>query len=141
MAYAFLGLVVGAFALALSSTNGYCQAPVEVSAAALLELVRGNKLAISYYGDPGETAAMYWDFKADGSICGRIIGSKPNDNCAEMGKWNIEGTLLCWELPSIGKSLSFNTACSTLFQVKPNRYELRNRKTPELKFATLMVVR
>jgi hypothetical protein len=123
-------------------TQASAQPATEVAAGPLSELVRGRTLAISFYGDPSDPKVTYvWDFKPDGVLCARIIGAKRTEKCAEEGKWNLDGAALCWELPSIGKSLGINPACSTVLQTKPDRYELRNKKTPDLKFASVMSLR
>jgi hypothetical protein len=128
--------------LAVIPTQTYAQAPVPIAAGPLAQLVKGKTLAISFYGDPSQPAATYlWDFKTDGSICARIIGAKRSDKCAEEGKWNTDGAFLCWELPNMGKSLGTNPACSSFLQLGPDRYEIRNKKTPDLKFATVQVLR
>jgi hypothetical protein len=142
MAHSTPCLALWAALLAVTSTHTYSQAAVEIAAGPLVELVKGKTLAISFYGDPADPAATYlWDFKADGSICARIIGAKRSDKCAEEGKWSTNGAFLCWELPNMGKSLGTNPACSSFLQLRPDRYELRNKKTPDLKFAIVQVLR
>lgn len=142
MALPDLRFALGAWMLAVFVSPAHAQTSAEVSAGALLDLVRGRTLAISFYGDPTDPNVTYaWDFKSDGVLCARIIGAKRSDKCAEEGKWNTDGATLCWELPNMGKALGINPACSTALQTKPDRYELRNKKTPDLKFATLMVLR
>ena len=137
-----LNHVVVATLLALTSAQTSPQPTTEVKAGSLVELVRGRTLAISFYGDPSDQAATYtWDFRVDGSLCARIIGAARSDKCAEEGKWTTEEAFLCWELPTIGRSLGTNPACSSVLQTTPERYELRNKKTPDLKFASVMVLR
>lgn len=124
------------------SASVCAQAATEVAAGPLLDLVRGRALAISFYGDPSDPGSTYvWDFRANGTLCARIVGAKRTEKCSEEGRWNTEEAALCWELPTMGRSLGTNPACSTVLQTKPDRYELRNKKTPDLKFATVMVLR
>lgn len=128
--------------LAVTSVQASSQPTTEVKAGPLVELIRGRTLAISFYGDPSDQTVTYtWDFRVDGSLCARIIGAARSDKCAEEGKWTTEGAFLCWEMPMIGRSLGMNPACSSVLQTKPERYELRNKKTPDLKFASFMVLR
>lgn len=134
--------VVVATLLAVTSAQASSQPTTELKAGAVVELIRGRTLAISFYGDPSDQAATYtWDFRADGSLCARIIGAARSDKCAEAGTWTTEEAFLCWELPTMGRGLGTNPACSRVLQISPERYELRNKKTPDLKFASVMVLR
>ena len=76
----------------------------------------------------------------NGLVCARYVGAKRTEKCAELGKWTVIKDMLCWELPSIGRGLGTNPACSTASQPKPDRLELRNQKTPELTFAQVIVL-
>jgi hypothetical protein len=127
--------------LSLVATAAFSQAPASLSGSEISNLVSGRSLAISHYGDPTQSATTsIWDFRKDGSICARYVGAKRSERCAEEGKWTISNDMLCWDLPSIGKSLGTNPACSTASQAKPDRLELRNQKTPDLTFARVLVL-
>jgi hypothetical protein len=125
----------------LLTSQTEAQSPTVVSADALVELVRGRTIALSFYGDPtNPVMTSIWDFRANGSLCARIIGANRKDKCADEGTWKIDGAVLCWELPTLGRSLGINPACSTVLKVKADRFEFRNQKTPDLTFGTFMVL-
>ena len=130
--------------LSLVVTEAFSQSPPSLSGSEISELVGGRTLAISFYGDPANPASSattsVWDFRKDGSVCARYVGAKRSEKCAEEGKWTVSNDMLCWDLPSIGRSLGTNPACSTASQPKPDRLELRNQKTPDLTFARVLVL-
>jgi hypothetical protein len=127
--------------LSLVATAALSQTPASLSGSEISNLVSGRSLAISHYGEPIQAATTsIWDFRKDGSICARYVGAKRSERCAEEGKWTIVNDMLCWDLPSIGRSLGTNPACSTASQPKPDRLELRNQKTPDLTFARVLVL-
>ena len=127
--------------LSLFGTVAFSQSPVSLSGSEITKLASGRSLAISFYGDPAVTATTsIWDFRKDGSICARYVGAKRGEKCAEEGKWTVSNEMLCWDLPSIGRSLGTTPACSTVSQLKPDRLELRNQKTPDLTFAQVLVL-
>lgn len=141
MAASPFGGVIQAVLLSLVATQALSQSPAGLPGSEISKLVSGRSLAISFYGDPTNTASTsIWDFRKDGSVCARIIGAGRREKCAEEGKWNISNDMLCWDLPSIGRSLGTNPACSSAKQPKPDRLELRNQKTPDLTFALVLIL-
>lgn len=141
MATSHFGRVVQVALLLLVTTQTFAQPATSLSASEISSLVSGRSLAISFYGDPTNLAmTSIWDFRKDGSVCARIVGAKRRDKCADEGKWTVSNNMLCWDLPSIGRSLGTNPACSTARQPQPDRLELRNQKTPELTFAVVVVL-
>jgi hypothetical protein len=127
--------------LSLVTTPTFSQSPSSLSGLELSKLVSGRSLAISFYGDPNNSVSTsIWDFRKDGSICARIIGAGRREKCAEEGKWTISNDMLCWDLPTIGRSLGTNPACSTAKQPKPDRLQLHNQKTPDLTFAQVLLL-
>ena len=128
--------------LSLVATKAFSQSPVSLSGLEISNLVSGRSLAISYYGDPTPSSATtsVWDFRKDGSVCARYVGTKRGEKCAEVGTWTISNDMLCWDLPTIGRGLGTNPACSTASQPKPERLELRNQKTPDLLFARVLIL-
>jgi hypothetical protein len=102
--------------------------------------VTGRTWAFSQYGDPGNAVQTnVWDFRKDGSVCARTIGSKRTDKCADEGKWFIRGRLICWELTWMGESQGLKTPCLAVQKVGSDRFELRNEKSLDLRFAVLML--
>lgn len=133
---------IQALLLALATSQACAQSTPRLSASEISTLVSGRSLAISYYGDPTNAAATsIWDFRKDGSICARLIGAPRQNKCAEEGKWTVSNDMLCWELPTIGRGLGTNPACSSAQQTKPDRLELRNQKTPDLTFAQVLLLK
>lgn len=131
--------LVASLALSLALPPAAAQVGSAVQGAELEALVSSRTLAISFYGDPTNPALTFvWDFGKDGSLCARLAGSKRGEPCAEQGKWTANAGVLCWELPSIGKSHGFNPACSTVRREASERYELRNQKAPDLSFAKFL---
>jgi len=126
----------------LVAAEAFSQSPASLTGAEISNLVSGQKLAISHYGDPAPNSATtsVWDFRKDGSVCARYVGAKGSEKCAEVGKWSISGDMLCWDLPTIGRGLGTNPACSTASRPKADRLELRNQKTPDLVFARVLVL-
>lgn len=141
MAPSLLGGAFQVVLLWLVATQTLAQPSASLSGPELSKLVSGRSLAISHYGDPSVSAsASIWDFRKDGSVCVRLIGANRREKCAEEGKWTVNNDMLCWDLPTIGRALGTNPACSTARQTKPDRIELRNQKAPDLTFASVLVL-
>jgi hypothetical protein len=117
------------------------QSPVNIEGDDLKAMVTGRTWAFSQYGDPGNAAqANVWDFRKNGSVCARAIGSKPTDKCADEGKWFIKGRMVCWELTWMGESQGMKAACSAVRKVGNDRFELRNEKNPDMAFAVVKLL-
>ena len=102
----------------------HAQATSEQDADQLKTLVVGKTWAMSFQGDLSKSATVtYWDFKADGSICARFVGSKPEDTCADDGTWQLKGNVLCWELQRLGVTNSYKSACVRVRKVDDKRYD------------------
>jgi hypothetical protein len=128
-------------ALATLAIPASAQSPVSVEGDELAALVTGRTWAFSQYGDPANAAQTnVWDFRKDGSVCARTIGSKRTDKCADEGKWSIKGRMICWELTWMGESLGMKRTCSEVQRVGKDRFELRNEKNPELTFAVVKLL-
>jgi hypothetical protein len=104
--------------LALGSFLFCCNALVASGASAQ------TSWAIGWQRDLANAATVtHWDFKADGTVCARFIGAKAKDKCADDGKWQLRGEVLCWELQRIGESYGFKAACVRVRKVDEKRYE------------------
>jgi ABC-type transport system substrate-binding protein len=106
-----------------------------LTAEQLKTLVNGKTLAIGRWGDPtvtdpGRTA--YWDFKADGLVCGRFHGSKAGTKCADTGKWRLQGDTLCWDFQWMGESHDYKSLCVRAHKAEGKNYQLidTNGKLP-----------
>ena len=118
--FAQLALVVSFAATAQTSAS-------DLTAKELKTVVTGKTWAISFGGeptvkDPGRTA--YWDFKADGSVCGRLHGSKAKTKCADTGKWTLQGDLLCWDFTWMGESHDYKSLCGRARKADGKNYQL-----------------
>ncbi len=111
-----------------------------LTAEQLKPLVGGRTWAITFGGeltDPARTA--YWDFKADGSLCGRLHGSKAGTECAYIGKWKLHADTICWELQWIGGSYGYKSVCARVRKAEGKTYEVidQNGKMPPVPFYPL----
>ena len=73
-------------------------------------------------GDPNVTA--FWDFKADGSLCGRLRGGTAQSKCADDGKWKIQGDTLCWDFKWIGEQYGYKSLCGRVRKGDATSYQL-----------------
>ena len=64
----------------------------------------------------------YWDWKADGSVCARVIDAKMDERCADDGRWRLKGNSLCWELTWYGTGGGFKKACVKVEPSGPGHY-------------------
>ena len=99
----------------------------DLTAEQLKALVSGRTWAIHFGGeqtitDPGRAA--YWDFRADGSVCGRLHGSKAGTKCADTGKWKLQGDLLCWDFTWMGESRDYKALCAHAEKAEGKTYHL-----------------
>lgn len=95
----------------------------------LSSLVKGRKWLIAMQGELSHAGhATYWDFNADGSICARFGGAKPNDRCADEGRWKLDAQTLCWDLKVIGEQYGYKSACVQVKKVGAQDYEAHNIK-------------
>ncbi|MGZ9076022.1 MAG: hypothetical protein ACXW13_09625, partial [Burkholderiaceae bacterium] len=86
-------------AIALLATISSGAAAQDLGPLELNELVKGRRWLVAIGGDLSSSGmSAYWDFRADGSMCVRFAGAKPNDRCADEGRWKIEDQTLCWDL-------------------------------------------
>ncbi len=95
-----------------------------VGQAELTRLVTGQKWHMNWVACMGSFngCKTYWDFHKDGTMCARVIGAKPDDKCADDGKWRIEGTGLCWHLTWLGGGEGYKKVCVSLDKVGENAY-------------------
>jgi len=106
--------------------NAYAE---EVTPDDLRNLVMGRKWLTAVQGDLSFAGhAAYWDFNADGSMCVRLTGRKPNDPCADTGQWKLDGQTLCWDLKFMGAQYGYKSACVRVQSVGEQQYEAFNIK-------------
>lgn len=117
------------------------QTPEKIAGDELSALATGRTWAISFYGNPDNPSSTnVWDFRKDGSVCARGVGSKRSEKCADVGKWSVKGEKLCWELTWMGEGAGTKTACSAVSKSPKDRYDLHNEKNPDLSYAVFKVL-
>lgn len=108
-------------------TSLAANAQTDLSAEQIRSLVSGQTLAFRFPGVPPADPKFFshWDFRSDGSLCGRLIGSSAATDCADVGVWNVQGNSLCWTLPRIGTSSGINSVCGPVRKSTDSLYELQ----------------
>jgi hypothetical protein len=109
---------VAPFVVAAQTTAG------TLIAEQLKPLVSDKTWAITFGGelkDPARTA--YWDFKADGSLCGRQHGSKAGTKCADSGHWKLQSDAICWQFQWIGETYGYKSLCVRVRKMDEKMYE------------------
>jgi hypothetical protein len=100
--------------------------PDDLSADQILSVISGKTLAMRFAGTPTSDPNFfgYWDFKADGALCGRLIGSKPGTECADTGKWQLQNNTLCWQFQWMAKTSGLNSVCGSVRKAPGDLYEI-----------------
>jgi hypothetical protein len=113
-----------AFVVSLSATAQTM--PAKLGAEQIRSLVSAQTLVLRFPGVPPSDPQFHshWDFRADGSLCARLIGSKAGTDCADLGVWKIQDDRLCWTLQRIGTSSGINAVCGAVRQNTDGLYEL-----------------
>ena len=101
----------------------------------LRNLVRGKTWAMDFGGGGGSLLA-FWDFRVDGSLCGRFRGAELGSRCADTGKWNQRDDTLCWDFNWFGETLNFKSVCGQIRKADGNAYVVIDQagKLPPLRF-------
>ena len=82
----------------------------------------------------------YWDWKPDGSVCGRLGGAKKDTPCAEVGQWKLEGNRLCWRYNLFHFfSYGYKAACVRIEGTDERKYLTISERTGNLVFAFFVV--
>ena len=117
-------------AIALLATISSGAAAQDLGPLELNELVKGRKWLGAIGGDLSSSGmSAYWDFGADGSMCVRFAGAKPNDRCADEGRWKIEDQTLCWDLTYVGEQYGYKSACVKVQKAgTATEYQMHNVK-------------
>jgi hypothetical protein len=100
--------------------------PEDLKADQIRSLIAGKTLAMRFAGTPISNSNFFghWDFKEDGSLCGRLIGSDPGTECADIGKWQLQDNTLCWQFQRIGTTTGINSVCGWIRKAQGNLYEV-----------------
>jgi|SRR5688572_3706052 hypothetical protein len=118
-----------ALAITILATLSTGAAAQDIEPLELSNLVKGRKWLVAIGGDLSNAGtSAYWDFHADGSMCVRFAGAKPNERCADEGRWNLDGQTLCWDLKYVGEQYGYKSACVRVQKVGPQDYQMHNVK-------------
>lgn len=82
---------------------------------------------------------LYWDWKPDGSVCGRLLGAKKDDPCADIGQWRLEGNRLCWRYTWYNFFEDYKVGCVRIEGTGEKKYLAISEKTGALLFAFFVV--
>lgn len=114
-------------AICLASLSAMAQpSPNDLKDDQIRTLVSGKRLELRFAGTPPSDPKFFshWNFRADGSLCARLIGSGPKTECADVGKWQAENNSLCWKLNSIGTTTGINSTCGWVRKGEGDLYEI-----------------
>ena len=113
-------------ALSVSLSANAQTSTANLGAEQIRSLVSGKTLALRFPGVPPSDPKFfsYWDFKTDGALCGRLIGSKAGTECADLGVWKVQDNQLCWTLQRIGTTSGINAVCGPVRNTSDGLYEL-----------------
>jgi hypothetical protein len=65
----------------------------------------------------------YWSWSDDNSVCLRLFG--PDGDCADTGRWTIDGDVMCYALTWWGESYDVRQNCFTVHSKGGFHYETR----------------
>lgn len=104
----------------------------------LQTLVRGNTWAVQFGG--GSDLVAFWDFNADGSLCGRLRGAKAGTKCADVGKWKLHSDKICWDFSWLGETYNYKSVCARARKSDERTYVLIDQtgKLPSVPFHPVM---
>ncbi len=124
---------------AIVGNSAYAEALSEEESRALLN---GTTWKMGWSGSFASDWVTYWDWKPDGSVCGRIMVTNKDDPCVDVGQWRLEGNRLCWRydwLPAPHLRSSFRVACVRIEGPGERKYLAISEKTGNLMFAFFVV--
>ena len=127
-------IAFGGFLFAMVGNSAYAKPLSEEESRALLN---GTTWKMGTSGSFTGSHVYYWDWKPDGSVCGRIGGINKDEPCSSVGKWQLEGNRLCWRydwFPS-----AYRIACVRLEGTSERKYLAINDWTGNLLFAFFVV--
>ena len=100
--------------------------PDDLNSDQIRAAISGRVLAMRFAGTPISDPNYFghWDFRADGTVCGRLIGSKPGTECADTGKWHVQDNTLCWQFQWMAKSTGINSVCGWVRKTRGDLHEI-----------------
>ena len=130
-------IALGGCLLAIVGNSAYAEALSEEESRALLN---GTTWKMGTHGNfTYKNWVTYWDWKRDGSVCGRIGGANKYDPCADVGKWRLEGNRLCWQYTWLNPFEFYKVGCVRIEGTGERKYLAINDKTGNLAFAFFVV--
>ncbi len=125
-------IALGGCLLAIVGNSAYAEALSEEESRALLN---GTTWKMGWSGSFTSEYTNYWDWKPDGSVCGRIGGDNKDGPCADVGQWRLEGNRLCWRYDWLFAAGGYSVACVRLEGTGERKYLAISDKTGNLMFA------
>ena len=100
-------------------------------------LFHGSSWAVEFGG--ASNFMPVWDFNADGTLCGRLRGAKAGTKCADIGKWRLQGDLICWDFTWLGEIDNYKSICARAHKQDKRTYMLidQSGKFPPVPFHSL----
>ena len=129
-------IALGGFLLAIVANSAYAEALSEEESRALLN---GTTWKMGWLGNFTHPHVDYWDWKPDGSVCGRMGAANKDDPCAEVGQWRLEENRLCWRYDWLYASGGYSVACVRIEGTGQRKYLAISEKTGNLVFAFFVV--
>ena len=123
-------IALGGCLFAIVGNSAYAEALSEEESRALLN---GTTWKLGWSGNFTSEYVDYWDWKPDGSVCGRIWGANKNKPCATVGQWRLEGNRLCWRYDWLLYTY-YKVACVRIEGTGERKYLAINDKTGNLLF-------
>ena len=102
--------------------------PIDGDAVSKLVMDRSWHIDWSACMGGNDGCRTYWDFASSGTVCARGIDAKPDDKCADDGKWRIEKTSLCWELTWLGGGSGYKSTCILIKEAGSGGFEATRTK-------------
>jgi hypothetical protein len=86
------------------------------------KLTNNRTWALNWTACDGYPCEAFWDWHNDGSICARIVGTKRDGDCADDGRWRIDGNRLCWTFTWLGGGEGYKKMCVLVEPVDEGKY-------------------
>ena len=130
-------IALGGCLFAMVGNSAYAE---PLSAEKIRALLNGNTWKIGLRGSFTESRLVhFWDWKPDGSVCGRLGGAKKGESCADVGKWRLEGNRLCWQYTWFNAFGYYKAGCFHIEGADEGKYLANSEKTGNLVFAFFVV--
>lgn len=120
----FIGVIaLGGCLLATIGNSAYAAPLSEEESRVLLN---GTTWKMGVQRSFAPNRVRYWEWKPDGSVCGRLPGLAREEPCTDIGQWQLEGNRLCWRFDVL---IEYRVACFRIERAGDREYHLINDKT------------